>query len=64
MRKYIGGMRDMFKHWDYNATPLMDIEMKVATLNDKIDDYTTGPEYVINDATKICHRVLHMRGPR
>ena len=63
LRKDIGGMKDMFKNWEENASNLKDIELKVANLNDKIDDYAKDPEYVINDATKICHRVLHMRGP-
>ena len=63
MRNDIGSMKDMFKGWDENTSKLMDIELKVANLTGKIEEYTKDPEFVMNEATKICHRVLHMRGP-
>ena len=30
----------------------------------EVHDTWSDPEYVVNDATKVCHRVLHTRGPR
>ena len=58
MRKDIGGTKEMFKAWDENTTQLMDVELKIANLSDRAQEYTKDPEYVINDATRICHRVL------
>ena len=61
MRKDIGGMENVFKTWDDSTAELMHIALKVAHLSEKVHEYTSGPEYVIHDATKLCHRVLSMR---
>ena len=63
IRNDIGGINERLRSWDVSTTKLMNIELKVANLSEKVHDHKTNPEYVINDATKICHRVLHMRGP-
>ena len=63
IRKDVKGMSKQLEDMDMTTRKLLEIEAKVADMQEIVDESNKDPPFVINEDTGCCHKILLKSGP-